>query len=235
MSTYLELCQKVAREGGITNALNQPSSVTGQTGKLAEVVSWTAEAWNRIQNEHNAWRFHRKEFTSTATTIGAGRYTGASWGITDFAEWLQETDNDPHIYTIYKQSEGVSSEKRLSYIDWPVFRNAYLRGTQTNNPPIHYTIDAMNQFCLGPAPDAAYIVRGEYRRTPQVLSANANVPICPVRFHNVIAWRAVILLAEEAEAIEAQVPLAQRNYNEIMGQMRRDLLPRVRIGAEPIA
>jgi hypothetical protein len=235
MATFLELAQKTAQESGVVAQQGQPISVIGQTGRLKEIVDWTRDAWVRVQNAQNDWRFMRREFTSTATTIGSARYTAASFGITDFAEWLVENEDDYNIYTCYRQSLGVADERPLRFLPWPVWRGRYGRGQQVNKRPIYYAISPNNEFCLGPIPDAAYIVRGEYRRTPQVLTENTDIPICPERFHDVIVWRAIQLLGEEAEAVEVQIPAAIRNYREINGDLMRDQRPRMRIVSRPLA
>ena len=231
MSTFLELCQATARESG-TLAGVQPSSVVAQTGRLLKVVNYTIEAWRLIQNMHASWRFMRKEMPSSAvTTAGTARYTAASWSISDFAEWITEEDT----VSIYKQSLGVSDESGIRNIDWREWRRLYDRGTQEQARPSRYAISPANEFCLGQTPDAAYVVNGEYRRTVQVMSANTDEPICPARFHSIIPWRAVMLMDGHDEAPPNKIEYARQQYNALLSDMERDQLPRITVGAKPLA
>ena len=52
--TFLELCQRVDEESG-TVAGGQPTTVTGQSGRLKTIVQWTAEAYQRIQTMRSTW------------------------------------------------------------------------------------------------------------------------------------------------------------------------------------
>jgi hypothetical protein len=230
MSTFLTLCQEVARDSGTVSG-TQPTTVTGQSGRLGKIVAYTAEAWTRIQNLHAAWRFLRKEFPATALTAsGTARYTGASWSITDLAEWITE----PHAVTLYKQSTGVADEGEIRCVEWLEWRRVYGRGAQTNGRPSCYTISPAGEFCLGLTPDDTYVINGEYRRTPQVLAANADEPLCPARFHDIIKFRALMLLDEHDEA-PLPLSFAVVNFKDLLSSLERDQLPRVQIGGGPLA
>jgi len=60
MSNFLELARDVALLSGAASA---PPSVTGQTGRLAKVVAWTAKAWEMIQLANPNWSFLRAEWS----------------------------------------------------------------------------------------------------------------------------------------------------------------------------
>jgi len=232
MSTFLQLCQDVCRESG-TFTGTQPSSVTSQAGRLLKVVNWTANAWVKIQNLHAAWNWMRREFTTTDTVTIAetARYTPSAWSITDLAEWIK----DKGVMTIYLSSLGVSDEGELEYIPWADFRYLYTIGTQTSSRPVHWSVSPDdNEFCLGPTPDAVYVVNGEYRQTAQVLAVNGDTPNLPARFHQIIVWKGVLLLGEHDEADRLALATSERNYSEDLDGLRRDQLPRVGIGAEPV-
>jgi hypothetical protein len=233
MSTFVQLCQDVARESGTVSGV-VPQTVTGQTGRLAKFVYWTREAWVRIQNLHTGWHFLRKTF-SADTIVGQGVYTPASWSINDHAGWIVDNyENGYFPTTIYEKAVGVSDEGPILHIDWEMWRTRYGRGSQTNNRPTEYAVSPAQELVFGAIPDKIYTVRGEYIRSPQVLAANGDTPIMPARFHQIVVWRALLLLQENDEA-ELRIAAARVNYDELLYDLLRDQLPRVRIGADPLA
>ena len=77
---------------------------------------------------------------------------------------------------------------------------------------------------IGPAPDVAYKVAGEYIRNAQVLAASADIPRLPVQHHAVITYRALMYLAEFDEAKDAY-QLAMVHYTPIWDSLIADQLP----------
>lgn len=233
MSTFLQITQDVARESGTVSGTN-PATVLSQTGRLLKIVEWTAQAWVMVQNLHADWRWMRAAFSGT-TTAGAGKYTPASFDITDFRDWLRDdrvTGYQPH--TIYLTSAGVSGEGALLEISWEQWRTAYGRGSQTNNFPSQYAISPAGEFSLGPIPDDDYTVNGEYRQAAVVLAGDGDTPGLPAAFHQIIVWQAIILLAEFDEAVE-QRAAAVIKFNTLLESLERDQLPIVSLGGLPIA
>lgn len=189
---YLQLCQDVVRESGTVSGDTTPTTTTGQSGRLLKVVNWVAKAWQEIQNLHDDWLWMRAEFTG-AITVGTVRYTDTLFALTRWNRWI--TDN--HTVTLYKTSLGVSDEGEITYIDWATWRIRYGRGTQTPGRPIAYTVSPLGELCIGPTPDVAYVIRGEYQKSAQTLAANADIPELPdTTLHTVIVWKALLLLAQ---------------------------------------
>lgn len=226
----------VARESGTISG-TLPESVIDQNGRLLKVVYWVREAWRRLQNERTQWEWMLDDFDSSTcvTAIGSARYTSASWNINRLAEWGRIKDSlGNYPISIYESAEGPSDETFLTYMDWRDFRRRYLRGSQQNQRPLVYSISPANEICFGPIPDKIYRVRGEYRKSPQTLAANTDTPEMPERFHEIIAWSALMLLAGHDEA-EFHVAHAASNYGDIFNDLIRDQLPSIQIGAGPIA
>ena len=229
MATFLDLCQAVARDSGTVSGA-QPVSVTGQSGRLAKIVQFTAEAWTDIQNSRNAWLWMRKEFEAV-TIAGTAEYTAASWNIVDLAAWIIEDGS----VTLYDQAIGPADEHEITPISWDRYRVIYGRGAQVQQRPVACTVKPSNgALVLGPAPDGVYVVRGEYRAAPQLLAANTDVPAMPVRFHDAIKFRALQLLAEHDEAPTA-IATAAANYRRMLGELERDQLPQITINGGPLA
>ncbi len=217
----------VARESGTISGV-LPISVTGQTGREAKVIYWVNEAWNQIQNDKDTWRWMRGEFDG-AISASSQRYTGAgSFSLTRWAGWI--TDND--TMTIYPTADGVAYETPIGPIPFANYRAMYERGTRTAGAPVVYSVSDANELCFQ-LPDTAYTVRGMYRKTPQDLTANADIPEMPVRFHNLIAWDALILLAGADESI-SHMQIFQQRATRLRGDLMRDQLPQISIGG-PLA
>lgn len=231
MSTFLQLCQDVARRSGTVSDTGgaRPTTVVGQTGRLGKIVSWVQDAWTEIQNSENAWQWMQQEWSGNLIA-STSTYTAASFNITDLAEWVV---GDKAIW-LYDTDVGLSDENHLDQISHHVWTAYYGRGSQTNNRPIAYAVTPANELAFGPIPDDGYAVRGWYRQTVQTLSDNADTPNCPARHHNVILYRTLMLLHEHDENYNGMA-IAERNFGTAMSALRRDQLPPPEIEANPIA
>jgi hypothetical protein len=128
--------------------------------------------------------------------------------------------------TIYLTSAGVGGENYLTPIDWVDFRERYKRGSQTTGQPIHVTIDPQNNLVLGPKPDAIYTINGEYQMSPQTLTADADVPEMPSRFHSLIMYRAMEKYGASNNALEVFNRGGYEGGRKMRG-LERDQLPPV--------
>jgi hypothetical protein len=227
MSTFLEICQMIARESGTVSG-TQPVAVTGQIGRLGKIVYWAIEAWRQIQNRRSRWLWMDAEFSGT-TTASSARYTSSSFSLTRWAEWITEE----RTLSIYLQSTGVSDESYLLFMPWTRWKQMFDFGTQTNDRPLYYSVSPAGELCFGPIPDDTYVVRGRYRKSPQVLAATGDIPEMPVRFHDLIAWEGLLLLAEHDEG-NIQIAVATRRKRELMSDLERDQLPQIELPG-PIA
>ncbi len=232
MSTFLQIAQKAARDSGVISGL-RPTVVTGQTGDLLKIVEFVKEAWRDIQNRHASWRWMRKEFTGT-TSASSARYTAASFNLTDHAEWIIDRSGNEYPTTLYLQATGVSDEREIGFIPWATYVRHYLRGSQTNQRPVHFSVSPANEFCLGPVPDDTYVVRGGYRQDTQELAANADTPGMPARFHDLIAHLAVMKFGGHDEASFSYAD-SKSKADAMMFALERDQLPMMTITARPIA
>lgn len=230
MATFLELCQDVSRESG-TIPGSQPVAISGLTGRLEKVAKWVNTAWRQIQNSRSHWFWMQAEF-SEQTLQGQARYTAAAWNLDRHAEWIV-TGN---TVTLYPLADGVAQEAPITFMPYRDWRAVYDRGVVDENQPINFTVSPAGELCLGPTPDAVYVVNGLYRKTPQTLVAGTDVPELPLRFHDLIAWKALIYLAEHDEA-QIAMATASRRERELMADLMRDQLPEFRTygGVEPIA
>lgn len=219
----------VAAESGTIPGV-QPVTVTGLSGRLGKVASWVNLAWTQIQNSRAHWLWMEAEFEGE-TLAGEPRYTAASWDATRWARWIT-TDNTVTLYPLAQKAQ----EALIKFMPWHDYRAVYDRGVQDQAQPINFSVSPGGEFCLGAVPNAAYVVRGTYRKAPQTLAAAGDVPEMPARFHDLIAWDALILLAEHDEAQMAMAVNVRRAV-DLRRDLMRDQLPTLVAhgGAGPLA
>ena len=82
------------------------------------------------------------------------------------------------------------------------------------------------RLCVGPAPDKAYVLRGQYRRKAQVLAADADTPIIPDDFHNAIVRQALLNMIDSDEGYDALAPKAAK-YAQVHQALVIDQTPQV--------
>lgn len=233
---FLELCQRTARECGVTSARNVPLTVVNQEGQLGRVIEWVGSAWGDIQNRHPNWLWMRSRF-SFDTAVGVASYGAATdtrlSAPARLGRWIVLDDNGVTNVLIHLQSAGVAGQRRLAYLPWANFQSIYGIGLQTNRPPVHCTIDPQNRLTLGPAPDAVYVVSGEYQMAPQVLAANNDVPELAERHRLLIVYRAMQAYSQHYVASEIFTS-GVRSANRLMRQLEQEQLPAVSL-ARPLA
>lgn len=233
--TFLELCQAVARESGTVPNLTEPSTVSGQSGRLSRIVHWTREAYNDIQRRREDWRWLHGEFSGN-TVAATRRYDGAAMGIASrFSRWIAADENGEPTISLYKTSEGRANEGWLVHLPWPDFRRRFLIGSAATDTgkPAYVTVDPSDQLVLHRIPDADYTVSGEYYKAPQTLSADADEPEMPEKHHMAIVWQALVLMGTHDEAT-GQVPLWEYNLDTHIEALMLTQTPSVRLGG-PLA
>lgn len=230
MSTYLQLCVEARRE--CLDVGSGPTAVTGQTGQLADIVAWVAHAYTEIQGRHQDWLWLRSTFTFN-TTASDDSYAYSDAAVTDsrlsavitrFRRWwLYDADGFPNV-KCYLTSAGVSGEKYLLPLPWAAFRDLYKRGTQTNNAPVHVTVDPQRNLILGPKPNAIYTITGEYQMSAQVLAADGDTPEMPSDYHQLIVYEAM----KKFGAAKSAPEVASRGItegNKVMRQLESNQRP----------
>lgn len=230
---YLELVQRLRQETGYANA--GPTSVAGQTGDHARSVSWIADAYTDLQNRHY-WRWMRKGFTLN-TSSGTDSYdytscidTPTGVAISRFRRWVMDARNPMKCYLA---SSGSGAEYWLTPVAWDYFRTVFQIGDQAAGAPSHITIDPNDNIVLGPTPNDTYVVVGEYHRSSQVLSDNADVPEMPSDFHMAIVYQAM----EDHGLFESATEIivrGQRKYRRMIRNLEQTQTPRMR-KAGPLA
>lgn len=228
MATFLELCQAVADESGtMTGGADSISTTEGQTGRAGKIVRWTSRAWRDIQIMRPSWMWMQTEFEAPLTAF-QGSYTGADLSLTRVEKFLANDSN--RRTSAYDTAVGVSDEgflKTVTYADFqPVYRVGPSR-EQTGKPRV-VSIGDDGSLNIWPRPDGDYTVHGWYKRTPQTLQLDADVPEMPEAYHWAVVWKALLLLGQYDEATP-QYPFWNAEFRQIMKSLERDQLPTIEI------
>lgn len=226
--TFLELCQRTAVECGITRSL---SAVTGQSGRMLDVVNWVNTAWEMIQNKHPNWHFMRSGFT--LNTIAAdGDYppdeftdTRSTALISNFSSWILDS------FKIYDSTVGVAEQAPFRHIGYPRFIDHYRTGAVATNRPAAFTVRPYDSaILLGPAPNGIFVLTGEYWRAASAMAANGDEPGMPAQFHMAIVWQAVQLYAMNEEA-PTLIATSGNSLATYMSRLENNQLPEIEFGA----
>jgi hypothetical protein len=225
LSTFLELVNETgAQSGTVSGALTTVANATGRWGR---VVSWVREGWRMVQTSRSDWTFRDGEFSSPLTA-GVGVFSASVLDIDDFGMWPRVRESI-QPFTIYDPALGRGDETRLNLMPLDRWRDTYDRGEVAQNRPCAVAVHGNRALAFGPTPDKAYVVRGTYITAVQRLTDDDDVPLINPDLHDIIKWRALMLLAEFDEA---PFPLgaATTNYRELLAQMHREYLPEVEVG-----
>lgn len=228
MSTFLELCQEVARESGtMTGGASSITTVLDQPGRAGTIVKWTANAWRAIQTMRPTWKWMTGQFEA-ALTIGQQGYTGANLTLDRHAAFV--ADNKMKRVSLYDPAIGYSDEGYLAAVPYQEFYPVYQVGSNrsTTGKPQVAAIADDGRLLVWPTPDKAYMLRGWRRLTPQVLAADTDVPECPEAFHDIILWRTLLYLGQYDEAV-TQFPFWNVEFRRLLSLLEQDQLPTIEL------
>jgi hypothetical protein len=212
---FLALVRRVHSESLRTTTV--PTSVSGGSEQSTRLANAVADAWLELQSERD-WKWMRGT-TDAALTIGQQVYTGVQLGVaTRFGRWREEDDAYwPIVYV-----DGTPNAQ------WPLhqwglddFKQNWIYRTQGSSTPIAFAVDESDRLMLGPAPSVAYKIRADYWKEPSKLTADADEPDMPERFHMVLVWRALQEIAKSDAAPEV-LSRADVNYGLVHQKLMFD-------------
>ncbi len=189
---FLTLCQAVARESGTLASLGTFTTVVGATDRRAKIVAWTRDAYIDLQNQRTDWLWLRSQFTK-ALTIGTTSYDRAALVLPRLKRFIGDVPEHRSM-TLYDPALGKADEGEIDHISYERWLEMYDRGTHDSNRVRHWALSPERKLLVGPTPNKAYVLRGEYLKTPQELAVDADVPEMPEEHHRVIVFEALLLM-----------------------------------------
>ena len=209
MSTYLVLCQNMARDIGIPGT--GPSDVTSSSLSEEEnaVVRYVKEADVDIQSRWFNWGFLWTEVTLTPTA-DVSTLTSPS----DLGNWKLDS---------FVLAKGTDSYQELEYMDWDDYNLEYKLGSITSDTPEVFSVKPNNVIDLYPTPADTTAISAAYWKTPTEMSVDSSESPIPSRFHKIITARAKIYYAENEDAPEI-LSGALAEFEDLLDKLEADQL-----------
>ena len=218
---FLQLCQRVFTEGGISGQIN---SVQNQSGEAGRVVAWVAGAYREILNDQSmSWKVLRK---TDNVQLEAGKQA-YSFGDLSLAEGVQFDTRSMRVAV----RPDLADETDLGHMSFKAFRDFWQFSSRRlmQSRPLNVAVNDDTELVFGPTPDQDYWVSMQYQIMPEDLADNSDITVIPPRFQMAIVWRALrhYGIYEAAPEVVARADLA---YKEVMLQLEMDQAPEVTIG-----
>ena len=210
MSTYLTLCQNMARDIGIPGSGPSSVSSTSLSEEENSVVRYVKEADLDIQRRWFDWNFLWKEVTMTSAS-GTSTLTSPS----DLANW----NVDKVIWDLTSDDN-----QQLEYMDWGEYFDMYKLGTVDSSVPEVFSVKPDNVLDLYTTPKSNTSVYGQYWKVPTELSTDAQVSEIPPRFHKIIVARAKMYYSENEDAPEILAG-SLVEFEDLLDKLEADQLP----------
>jgi len=211
---YLELINAVLRE---VNEV-ELTAIASSRGIQTSVSDFINKAQRDIINSEVEWPF----------TVAAGTITTVA-GQAEYTKPANSKTIDFDSFTV--QESASTAEKVLKFISF----NEYLERLNESDTNPNASAQALPQYVyftpdenigLSPVPDAStYTARYYYYATHTDMTAAADVPVIPERFHDVIVNRAryyTHMLRSDTQFSQ----LALRDYDAGLNRMRVELINR---------
>ena len=180
---FLELVNSLRIEAGASGRAIDTLEAPGLAAETDRFKRWIASAWNDIQIQHTDWNFHLVESTHTLE-VGVTVLNMTEFMAGDVAEWMVNT------FRITQPASTRMLSQTMQYIDYYYWRNGEGMDTTREGMPQSFSIQPQTEAIhLSMTPDKAYDIFYDYRRTPQRLTEDLDVPIIPIRYHElIVAW-----------------------------------------------
>lgn len=214
---YLELVQALADETGTEEADAITSVTSPDGGYQRKLATWIRRAHREIQQENENWRFRvaTAEFDLTADQ---GEY--------DISAQLPNFQTVRPYNAPFGTRYALMDDNRswpVRYMRWQAFAGYWESRTDTGRPR-RFAVAPGDLLRVWPVPTQDYVLQFAYTLVPVDLEADADEPVLPEQYHDLIVFHAIINYAGYDEA-QAQYQRASAQYRRLRLSMRRNELP----------
>jgi len=210
MSTFLEICQDVRAQSGISG--DGPTNVTGQTGIYADVVRWVEEAYNYVQTLHENWNFL---YESQQITLQA---TFDEYDITTLR--VRQIAKDSYL-----RQFQLGDKIRLKYVPFAEWRlNDRFLESVTGKPEFVTELPT-GELRFWPIADDDYEIIFEAFSRPDIMTAGTDEPIFAAQYHDLIKLDALRRYGEYYNSQEVYKS-ADATFRQLIMKMQFSELPR---------
>tara|TARA_R110002020_G_scaffold79249_1_gene198816 strand:- start:438 stop:1148 length:711 start_codon:yes stop_codon:yes gene_type:complete len=216
MSTYLVLCQDMARDVGIPGTGPSAVDATDLSEEEIAVVRYIQTADQDIQSRWFDWDFLWSEATISCIS-GTSTLTSTNTG---FPTTLGNWKLDSMVWDKTSDSYQI-----LEYQEWNSYREMYKYGTIDSDVPEVFAVKPNNDIDLYPTPNATTAISAEYWATPTLLTSDSDISAIPPRFHKIIIARAKMFYAENEDAPEIASG-STVEFEDLLNSLEADQLPR---------
>lgn len=209
---FLELVTTVRSIAGLHGV--GPSSVATAQGLEGTVVQYVRQSWTDIQNHRPDWNFLKAR---GSFNLQASKETYSLLEV--FGATPQNIKSYREKHFVITDPNGV--KRILTPKHYENYWSDYLNNTSTGLPSV-VSIDPSDlSLNFREIPDSPYAVSYSYIRSPQILENNTDIPLLPISYHMIIAYKALEKLAAYLGSGET---FSEYNleYTKMLGQLMRD-------------
>lgn len=200
--TYLNLCQRLVEEAGISGTI---SSVNDQSGEFKRVVEWVQRACFEIEGKWVNWNF-----LHTFSTIEAIA------GVSDYPAPADHNVWDTTTAIIKDQAQNVD------FLQWV---RQKLDPTELISGDIYkFTVLPDQAVRVYDTPTNATTISIEYWKVATQLEFNNDEPAIPEQYRDIVVWKALQYYANYESADEVKVQ-ATESYDDRWDQLESRELP----------
>jgi hypothetical protein len=126
--------------------------------------------------------------------------------------------------------ETGADRNRLKWISFEEYQNIANQGTGYFGTPTYIAETPDGHYTFFPRPNKRYRLTFTYTTIPQTLVDDDDEPACPVEYHDVIVYRALMNYADYDEKPQV-FARAERRYNLYKNRLNVNKLPELKWGA----
>lgn len=204
---YLRIMQLTDMACGLQGDIDTVNNLKDIQVNIAEFVNL---AYYDVQVMRDDWKFMQRTLVTSVSQMDA-TILNANVG-----KWIK-------LYYNNREVRFVTYDEYLTS-DWTV----------TSGPPKMYTIVPETNQVVFNNLDKTYSIKARYVTVPDVLEADSDVPILPIRFHNILVYKA----ASDFGSWLGNSEIEDRNmtkYDTLLLQLKRSEIPSKMVNIVPMA